>query len=76
MMNSSFLPDKEKAHRYLFEGEVQWRDRVVNKQWFRGQQSQQSVPGFDEVSSRGIGSYREGVYNPARVIATIPAVIS
>jgi len=54
MMNSSFLHDKEKGSRYSFMGEVQWRGRVVNKQWFGGQRSQQSIPCFDEVSSRDL----------------------
>ena len=67
MMNSSFLHDKEKAYRYSFRGAVYWRGRVVNKQWFGGQRSQQSIPCFDEVSSRGIKSYKEGVYTPSEI---------
>jgi len=49
MMESSFVffgHEKERTHRYLWRGEVQWRDRFVNKQWFGGQRSQQSVPGL------------------------------
>ena len=46
MLKGSFLRDKEKANRSLLRGKVQWRDRVVNNQWFRGQSSQRSVPGL------------------------------
>ena len=70
------------AHRYCRKGGLWWRDWVVNKQWFRGQRTQQSVPGSTRSGVEDIdcwGGYRvplERGYILAKCNATMPAVIS
>jgi len=63
---------------------MQWRDRVVNNQWFRGQRSQRSVPvstrsRVEEIDFLEVGyvdPIGRGCIYPARCNTTIPAVIS